>query len=262
MGVVNTDLWLKENIENPEKICKEIFQTRDDKEAKRIYQYLVSFGMYQPNKRSLSSYNNLLEKNTWIKLKSYYVKYKEKWNGPDIPIYLFPFNNQDSFLWRNTLTKSGVSFSDKIFLFINTWSDDRELEALFVHEYHHSCRMQGLKKSIKDYTLLDSIILEGLAEDAVYENVGKEFVAQWSYLLESATFQSYWKLYLKDQLTLKKTDDHHDKLLYGKGKYPKMLGYTSGFHIVRSFRKENYFSTKTSFVKPSKEFIIPALQKD
>ena len=51
---------------------------------------------------------------------------------------------------------------------------------MFTHEYNHVCRLSKFQKSEEDYVLLDSIILEGLAENAVRERLGEEFLATWT----------------------------------------------------------------------------------
>jgi uncharacterized protein YjaZ len=210
--------------------------------------------MYRPNTNQQIVFEALETSQTWEKVQRLYQKYKKKWNGPDIPIYIFPIGS-GSGLFHSTQTKSGVSFTDKLFLFLSELEDERELEALFVHEYHHICRLNGLKKPIKEYTLLDSLIMEGLAEDAVHEIVGKEYVAKWCKMLSKENFKFYMEKYLQNHLTLKKGTPKHDQLLFGKGLLPNMLGYTCGYHIIRSFRLENSYSTKETFTMESEKFM-------
>jgi uncharacterized protein YjaZ len=255
MGVERTDLWLKESIDDPDHICQKIIGSSDKTEANNLYQYLQTFGMYRPSQKAIQIYKELEKGSCWKKVEKLLVKYKKLWDGPDIPIYIFPLDNKGGLFYQRFSKKSGVSFPDKLFLFLTDLEDEKELEALFVHEYHHICRMQGLKKPIVEYTLLDSIILEGLAEDAVCELVGKEYVANTSKILPHKTFDQYWNNFLKEKLNLKKTESGHDELLFGWGFKPKMLGYTCGFHIVRMFRKEKHFSTKATFKLSSDLFI-------
>lgn len=210
--------------------------------------------MYRPNANQEKVFEALDKNKTWEKVKRLFLSYKKKWNGPDIPIYIFPIGS-GSGLFHSSQTKSGVSFPDKLFLFLSDLEDEREIEALFIHEYHHICRLNGLKKSINEYTLLDSLIMEGLAEDAVHEILGSKYVAKWSKMLSKDSFKVYLEKYLQNNLTLKKGTHKHDQLLYGKGLLPNMLGYTCGYHIVRSFRLVNSYSTKESFVLESEKII-------
>ncbi|MFD2443183.1 DUF2268 domain-containing protein [Bacillus sp. CGMCC 1.16607] len=248
MGIEKTNTWLKDSFNDPIAICKKISPSSSKKELNKLYQYLCQFGMYRPTKDCQTTYEELIKNKTWEKVQSYFQKYKKEWNGPDIPIYIFPIGNRNGLFFKSNNSKSGVSFQDKLFLFLSNVKDDKEIEALFVHEYHHVCRMNGLKKSISEYTLLDSLIMEGLAEDAVHEHLGKQYTASWSKELSDEHFQQYWKKYLKEHLAVKKSDSLHDHLLFGKGLVPNMLGYTCGYHLVRTYKKKKHFSTISSFL--------------
>ncbi|MDI5790224.1 DUF2268 domain-containing putative Zn-dependent protease [Bacillus licheniformis] len=63
-------------------------------------------------------------------------------------------------------SKSGLAFSDKLFCFIGR-SSRSSISAIMTHEYNHVCRLENMPKEEKKMTLLDTIILEGLAEYAV-----------------------------------------------------------------------------------------------
>ncbi|WP_442599172.1 DUF2268 domain-containing protein [Neobacillus sp. D3-1R] len=247
MGVERTDIWLRDSFEHPIEMCKKMSGFQNKSELQRFYQYLVQFGMYRPNSESKNVFEELKKGRTWDQVQLIYSKYKEDWKGPKVPIYIFPIDKGSRLLFRSNQTKSGVSFKDKIFLFLSNLDDSQELEALIIHEYHHVCRMNGLTKPLNEYTLLDSIIMEGLAEDAVHEHLGKKYVASWSKELPNEQFNQYWQKYFKKHLSIKKKDSLHDHLLFGKGFVPKMLGYTCGYHIVRKYRKHENFSTKASF---------------
>jgi uncharacterized protein YjaZ len=211
--------------------------------------------MYQPNSNSKEDFIVLQKNEIWEKVQSLLKKYKKMWAGPDIPIYIFPISRRGNLFFNSNKTKSGVTFPDKIFLFLSDIEDEQEIEALFIHEYHHLCRMNGIKKPIEEYTLLDSLIMEGLAEDAVHEILGINYVAPWNKNLNKETFQYYWKKYLQSNLSLKKGDRKHELLLFGKGMLPNMLGYTCGYHLVRNYREKKSYSTKESFIFLSENFV-------
>lgn len=217
--------------------------------------------MYRPNSQHNKVFEELIQNNIWEKIRVYYQRYRKKWNGPDIPIYIFPIGSGSSLVPDTNQRKSGVSFPDKLFLFLSKIEDEKEIEALFIHEYHHVCRMNGLKKSLKEYTLLDSLIMEGLAEDAVHEHLGEKYVASWNKNLSNNQFQLFWKKYLEKNLTLKKETYKHDQLLFGKGLLPNMLGYTCGYHIVSNFKLTNSYTTKESFFLPSENFVKKIISK-
>lgn len=87
--------------------------------------------------------------------------------------------------------KNGYSFEDKMFLFLPANISDEELEALFVHEYHHICRLKKTGKRVLEHTLLDSIIMEGLAEHAVLDYCGKQYLLRWNSLYSTEALEKF-----------------------------------------------------------------------
>lgn len=256
MGIQPTNEWLEKDFNQPVLICERFLKEFNETDSKKIYTYLMSFGMYRPTNGSLRLFRQLKEKNVWAIINKLYRKYRKKWKGPEVNIYIFPVSQSSrSFIKGESTTKSGVSFHDRIFLFVGNYKDEKELEALFVHEYHHVCRIWKQGSDTSQFTLLDSIVLEGLAELEVEKNCGAEYLADWCHFYSDDDIDMFMKKYIQANLTLKKNDELHDALLFGLGKYPKLLGYACGYSLVRNSYKENYFSTITSFVIPGKYFI-------
>ncbi|HAQ08503.1 MAG TPA: hypothetical protein DCR24_13650 [Bacillus bacterium] len=256
MGVIRTDEWLEKDFYQPGKVCELLlnhFEGEEDPDI--IYKYLLNFGMYRPGRKSWNTFESLKSAKVWEKIAGIYKEYRTKWNGPEIPIFIFPLDHSNVRLMREGKGKSGVSFKDKLFLFLTQKEDDKEVEALFVHEYHHACRMNSQKKSPQDYTLLDSIILEGLAEHAVVQNCGDEYAADWSRRYTKDELSKYWKKDLSENLSLKRDERLHDQLLFGLGSTPKLLGYAMGYEIVKQYMKREKFSDKASFIITSDKFI-------
>ncbi|MBT2689039.1 hypothetical protein J7I93_12670 [Bacillus sp. ISL-47] len=215
--------------------------------------------MYKPDRNSQNTFRELREKDAWRLVEKIYLKYKHKWAGPDIDVYIFPAAAGG--LFSRKAGKSGVSFKNMLFLFLTPDLDEKELEALFVHEYHHSCRINSQRKSLEEYTLLDSIILEGLAEHSVEMYVGKEYRGKWCTLYSNEEIRHLWEKVLKDHLKMRKEERLHQKLLYGESPYPELLGYAVGYEIIREYREKKSFSTKLSFIAPSEYFVKPTLFK-
>ena len=256
MGIQPTNEWLDEDFNQPVLICERFIKEFNEKDPKKIYTYLKSFGMYRPTNGALRIFGLLKEKNVWAIINRLYQKYRQKWKGPEVNIYIFPVFQPGQLLFgKGSTNKSGVSFHDRIFLFVGDYKDEKELEALFVHEYHHVCRIRKQGRDASQFTLLDSIILEGLAELEVKKICGEEYLAEWCHFYSDENIEIFMKKYIEPNLTLKKNDELHDALLFGVGKYPKLLGYACGYYLVRNAYKENYFSTITSFTIPGKYFI-------
>ncbi|WP_026582733.1 DUF2268 domain-containing protein [Bacillus sp. J33] len=209
--------------------------------------------MYRPDRSSRNIFRELEEKNVWHLAEKIYHKYKVKWRGPEIDIYIFPAASGG--LFSRNIGKSGVSFKKMLFLFLPPNIDEKELEALFVHEYHHSSRINRQKKNLEDYTLLDSIILEGLAEHAVELHCGKKYRGKWCTLYSREEIEQFWKKILKNHLNATKEERIHQKLLYGEKPYPHLLGYAAGYEIIKVYKEIKSYSTKTSFTAPSEYFV-------
>ncbi len=259
MGIIRTDQWMQKEFNRPIEICERLIPFFNGQKAGAIYNQLLNFGMFKPSLASWETFENMLEENKWDKTNDIYHYFQRKWSGPDIPIFLFPIQQSGGFFRRKERGKSGVSFSDKLFLFLSQDIDQAELEALFVHEYHHVCRLNKLKGNIEDYTLLDSMIIEGLAEYAVLRHCGKKYLAEWCSLYSEDEMKYIWNKYLKDNLMIRKKNKRHDDLLYGNGRFPKLAGYAAGFWIVRNYYQKNPFLVKRSFSLPAKKFIDDAI---
>lgn len=256
MSVVQTAVWLEADFDHPAKICKRLLPVFKGLDTTQVYDQLVSFGMYRPNRATKQIFEKLKKNKVWNQVELLIKKYKEKWNGPDVPIYIFPIGQQSGlFSRREEKIRGGVSFPDKMFLFLSDIVSMNELEALFVHEYHHVCRLNKLNKKFEDYTLLDSIIIEGLAEYSVLKHCGRKFLAEWCSMYTEAEMKTFWDKYLKNKLEKKKTDRGHDELLFGSGRIPKLLGYAVGFKIVEDYFSNNHYTAKLSFSMPSKNFL-------
>jgi uncharacterized protein YjaZ len=255
MGVIQTDEWLKAAFDRPLEICKKLVPYFKGQNEREIYQELMKFGLYQPSRSSHFHLNFMLEQELWKKIEQIFQRYRNKWGGPDIPIFMFPLAQTRGWFTRQDSTKSGVSYPDKMFLFTSKLDDEKELEALFVHEYHHVCRLNQFKKKMEHFTLLDSIIIEGLAEYAVLKNCGPNYLAKWCSMYSGKELTTFWEKYVQDQLNVKKNERLHDEILYGGGRIPKLLGYASGFKIVENFYKRNHYSTKLSFSISSEKYL-------
>jgi uncharacterized protein YjaZ len=257
LGIIRTDEWLEKDFNRPMDICSKLLEKFSEDNPRNIYEYLQQFGMYRPNPRSRICFEELKKNDIWSKAEKIFQRYKAKWNGPDIPVHIFPINERSNIFAGKSNGKSGVSFKDKMFLFLTPLKDEKELESLIVHEFHHVCRMNKQKKDAENYTLLDAIVLEGLAEHAVLENCGKEYLGPWCNYYTDKELSFFWKRFLSDHVSAKRNENIHDRLLYGRGRYPRLLGYALGFYMISQYKsKHKNFSDKASFVMPSEKFIL------
>ncbi|MCJ7840367.1 DUF2268 domain-containing protein [Lederbergia sp. NSJ-179] len=253
-GVVKTDNWMEEHFEQPWIMGK--MARPEIKDEHDFYQYLVQFGMYEPSKQSFKVFETLKKEKVWERVASIYQSYRKKWRGPAVKIYLFPVNQNNRFFRQQLRGRAGLSFSDSLFLFLSDGLEEKELEALFVHEYHHATRMGKYKKEKDDYTLLDSILFEGLAEVAVLNCCGKKYTAFWTDLHNKDFLKRRTETAYKPHFHIKRNHPLHDQLLFGGRKgIPHMMGYAVGYEIAKGYIKENKITILETFSLPSEKVL-------
>ena len=247
MGIIKTNEWLDREFARPLSILEKI-QASSFKEAtpNQLYRDLQKHGMYQPNNKTKKAYDLLVERDIWRKTERIFTTYKQLWNGPDISIYIFPLSSAQR---RPKETKSGLAFKHSIFLFFDSQISDKEIEAVLIHEYHHVCRLQRLKN--KNTTLLDTMVMEGLAERTVEKYLGSEYLAQWTKLYRHLEFKKFWERYLEGKLLTERSNPLHDRIMLGTHGYPYMLGYWMGYQLVHA----GPFLVKKSFTISSEEIV-------
>lgn len=275
MGVIATNIWLDTHFDDPLEICSKVLEWKDHsnqierhsileknaraeglRQQRGFYHYLQNFGMYRPTRLSKESYEELKKKQVWSMVEQLFEQYKHKWLGRDVSIFIFPFaENQGLFGRSSYKNKSGLSFHDKLFLFLTPKLTVKEIEALFVHEYHHVCRMNSIDKRMEEYNLLDSIILEGLAEVAVERECGSSYLAPWCKRYSEKQLTGLWKKYVADHLTVKKLELLHDQILFGERGFPKMLGYAAGYLLAKNYYDDRSFSIGDTFTIKSDKFL-------
>jgi uncharacterized protein YjaZ len=232
MGVIQTDKWLLKEYESPLAICERLKKLLPF-ETEEIYDYLHRMGMYRPVAGGKEEVECLRENNIWNKVQTEFKSLRKWLNGPDVPIFIFPSDSYNNKIQREYNGKTGLAFPNCIFLFVSKSNDIREINAVLTHEYHHVARLHALKKKEEENTLLDTIIMEGLAETAVAERHSEATHAPWVSYYTKREAVRLWQRYLSDNIDVKRKTKRHERLLNGGGLYPSMLGYCIGYHIVQ-----------------------------
>ena len=238
MSVISTDDWLHE-FKTSQKLthsrafedlqcsilCSRLLDHFKDGTPQQIQFELQQQGLFRAHENI--DMKKLQDQNAWQIVREELFYLKKKWGGPDIPIYIFPLTQEQS-----VTNKNGVAYPDALFLFIGEL-EKQELQALFAHEYNHVCRLRYLNKSLEEVTLLDSLIIEGLAECAVEELYGAKWLAPWLKDYSTDKMLAIWKTYFLPNMNVKGLD-HHIEFLYG-GKLPSHIGYCIGYEMVRTY---------------------------
>ena len=236
MPVIKTNEWLRDFYQDPLKLCKKLQLFLPGISEGEIFDYFRLHGMYYKAVKSPSSLvETMISNDIWTIVEKEQQALQKKWAGPDVPIIILPSNTNDKKLMRETKGKAGLAFSDKLILFVPETIATHELKALFIHEYNHVCRIWHTKKEEKAFTLLDSIILEGLAEHAVLERLGEAFTSSWTKLYSKQKLETIWKEIILPESKLKKSHARHNQFLYGWKGLPKMAGYCAGYYLVQKY---------------------------
>lgn len=182
----------------------------------------------------------------WETVRQLLTRLQELWRGPDVAVYLLPI--------QHGAIKNGVSYKKGICLFIAPLITTRALQALFAHEYCHSCHRHTLREPP---TLVDSLVTEGLAEYAVESLYGGEALNEWTTRYSLDEVQDYWQQ-LKQKLDVVGLHQHRVYLL-GGGAYPAWIGYCTGYRIVQTFLEKNGAHTVQQLLRiPTKDILVGA----
>ncbi|WP_144462948.1 DUF2268 domain-containing protein [Siminovitchia fortis] len=254
MSVIRTDRWLTDLYDDPVKICKKLKVHFDGASASEIYDYLAFHGMYTPQKNGNIAVKKLRDNKVWDIVQNEKQKLQKIWEGPSIPVFIFPSDTTNEVLKREFHGKSGLAFKDKLFLFVSEENNDAEIRSLFTHEYNHACRLSKYHKDEADYVLLDTIILEGMAENAVRERLGTEFMSNWTSYYPNKKLEKIWRRLVYPNRNVLKTSPKHQNILYGLRSYPKMAGYCVGYYLVKKYMESTGLSSKDLLSIHSEEF--------
>ncbi|MFC4320662.1 DUF2268 domain-containing protein [Litchfieldia salsa] len=258
MTLVNTKRWLENHYDDPITICEKIraYFKNEGVTASEIYDFLSMNGMYKPEKNKTDHLNAFINCEFWEIVSKERKALKKEWDVPNIPIFILPSDRRNKMITKDYNGKSGIAFSDKLFLFLSDTNSAKEVKAVFTHEYNHVYRLSKNKKNERKYHLLDTIILEGLAENAVLERLGETEMANWTTYYSTKQLERFWIKLILPNINLTQEDHLYHRLLYGIGHYPKMLGYCVGYHLVNQYLRNNDLKVSDIIELPSEEFIL------
>jgi uncharacterized protein YjaZ len=123
------------------------------------------------------------------------------------------------------------------------------LDMTIVHEFNHSVRMQYFTTKNKEWTILDCIVLEGLADNFVRQITG--FIPTWARPFPKNIEQKIFKQ-IEEKIHQKVTYyDFHEKIgiMFGNKEFPQWSGYRIGYSIVNNFLLENSKTTFQELIK-------------
>ncbi|MGN1401505.1 MAG: DUF2268 domain-containing protein [Bacillus sp. (in: firmicutes)] len=253
MVVVDTKKWLDRSPLEPIKLTENLLPYFNSVRAEKLYRYLERCGLQLGNRQAERTVKQLMNIDIWGTVKKIEKDYRHRWKGPDVPIIILPHRKPATFLISHD--KSGLAYPDKLLLFLSGEVGYDHLEALFIHEYHHVCRLNKLKRSIDGFSLADTMILEGLAEYIVQKLKGEQYLAPWTKQYKPELVERAWTKLYKGKTDISNSEEAYSHMLYGKGMYPFMMGYCIGFQMVERYCAGRKVSLEQTFTLDPQEII-------
>ncbi|MBD1383042.1 DUF2268 domain-containing protein [Metabacillus arenae] len=254
MSVLPTNNWLK-TADRREDLLKKIYRYFPDRGEREVNHTLTSFGMFKTMNNVSDWLARAEEQGYWKTVKLEERRLIKEWDGPDTTVFILPNDHTNSVIQKEYNGKAGLAFHDKLFLFLSKDCKKKDIQAIITHEYNHVCRLARDPKDEKDYTLIDTIILEGMAENAVRVRLGEESVSPWASAYSDKQLTYFYKEIIlpNDQLT--RAERRFPQVMFGTGFYPKMVGYAVGYYIVKNFMKKEGATIKSLLTTKSEEII-------
>lgn len=261
MPVIDTKDGLEQYLANKKQTFDENLLVQEDTIIDAILPYfsseeqinlqwlLLSHGLFIPNSWNHEAINTYMDRDFWRMTEECFTELQSEWNGPDVPIIPLPSDHTNMQLIEEFNGVSGLSFPDKVILFIGKNTSKDQLRALLTHEYSHAFRLHHLNRQPDSYTLKDTLVLEGVAEVAVRQRLGAEFLSK---QIRDSSFedaQILWKRWIEPNLHLSKNNPNHHSLVYGNDEVPKLTGYIVGYFLVDL----QYVPEKTKLIELMKQ---------
>ncbi|SEO15922.1 Uncharacterized protein YjaZ [Amphibacillus marinus] len=215
---------------------------------------LEQHGLFQPAANNHKQIEQLLNSDVWQQVDDLYKHFQEQWHGPDTKIILLPADLNNNVLTKKFNCISGLTVQATIFLFITDKILPEQLKALIVHEYSHAYRLSTTRR----LTLLDTIILEGVAEYLVhaYCDSNLQTSGLFSSPLKKASFLSVWNKWVKPNLTIYERHPLHSRIMYGNVEdLPDLAGYQVGYYLVSEWARQTNASRTLVLNTPAELFL-------
>jgi uncharacterized protein YjaZ len=256
--VINTFKWFEKtnNMDEISIYLLPYFEGADKKMARHLLAHLNHHGMFRHWKDGKNNIKELKEKKIYQHVAKEIAALQKEWGGSDVPVIILPVDDRSRRLRMEFGSKGGLAFPDKIFLFLSPENSKTSIAALLTHEYNHICRLKHINKADPDVTLLDTLVLEGLAEAAVNERFGDKETAKWTSYYNDKQLDFFFTRWIKPNLDVRQEEGSSvQRLLYGFGPYPQMMGYCVGYRMVKDYMAKTNKNVKQLLPVASEEFL-------
>lgn len=168
-------------------------------------------------------------------------------------VFIFPYlpTKKDT-VFNGVMGVARYSCVFHIFLSPDLWSPNA-LTNTVAHELNHTIFYYHHFNHFNNYTLLDEIIIEGLAEN-FKEQIGDKTPAPWAIALSRK--KAFNALASVDQLLSSRDSRLHQNVLFGNKKYARWTGYSIGYWLIKELiQKKQDYSWEKIMKLSSKEIL-------
>ncbi|MCY7777722.1 DUF2268 domain-containing protein [Bacillus haynesii] len=258
MSIASTYEWLEQasSVQELSSFLTPYFKGASKADAAAIVSHLQTHGMFRSWTDGEHTMKQLKKNGVFQHVRREEQLLCKRWNGPDVPIFILPVDERNRRIRVEFGSKSGLAFSDKLFLFLSADLPRSSISAIMTHEYNHVCRLENMPKEENKMTLLDTIILEGIAEYAVFERLGEAETTAWTSYYTEKQLRHFQDRFVKPHFELRRHEGRlFSNILFGKGHYPDMLGYAVGYSIVKKHLSARNLKVADVLAFPSEDFI-------
>jgi uncharacterized protein YjaZ len=207
---------------------------------------------------NIKSYKNI-SLFTKCKINKYIIKAIKKCKKKiiipnDLLIFVFPWfpTKEENDNFNGVMASTPYVSVMHLFISIKKFNKKSIFETI-AHEINHSLFYYYHQKNINNYTLLDNIIIEGLAENFREEVIGGK-PAPWSISLsKKEAFQNFEKI---KNLLDSRNKKIIQEVLFGYNKHKKWEGYSMGYWIIKEFIRNNPNIKWREIMKKESNFFI------
>lgn len=264
MKLVDSSTWgMKHFIEGVpfEEAFSRILLYNPNLSTEEWFKFLLDQGMNPLTKKTKNEWLQWRRKLNKPHIKNILAELQNEFAGPNVDIILFPLNKKHPVM--NDLNgKNGCSFPSFVLLFWHESVSMKHQHSLLIHEYHHVARIYHQDQNERKIPLIESIIMEGLAEWEVHSRLGESYQAPWTKLYADHILEHWWQKVYKEHLTLRGRIHHQLLLFGGRDGIPPWLGYQLGYYIVNKYFKRNDHGDAYSRLLISPSEFITVMNED
>ncbi|WP_078579768.1 DUF2268 domain-containing putative Zn-dependent protease [Salipaludibacillus agaradhaerens] len=237
MTIHDSFKWVLNHYIKQESVAKTfapLLEKRPEKSPEEWFHFLHEQGLLPVNSETKKEWFHW-RKNVNVKeLELFIKKMRSIFQGPDTEIFIFPLNRNHGAILEGLDGKNGITFPVFILAFWKATLPERDQKALLLHEYHHASRLFHRGENERSVSLLESMIMEGLAEWEVAKQLGETHMAPWTKNYDRRMLLAWWKDVYQHYVLLQGRHTYKSLLFGGERRIPPLTGYKLGYDIVRT----------------------------